>query len=191
MVRMARQIDDNDIFEATIDVLLAKGYAGATTKTIARKAGVNEVTLFRRYGSKAQLVAAAMTHEREQMAVDSIVYTGDVTADLVRVVELYHSATPRQSQLMLLIVSDMARYPDLRETLQIPFQMVREFGRIITRYQEEGQLREGDPILIVGALLGPVIVNTMLRSADALQIIPPIAVETHVERFLGGYGVQK
>jgi hypothetical protein len=65
------------------------------------------------------------------------------------------------------------------------------FGRIITRYQEEGQLREGDPILIVGALLGPVIVNTMLRSADALQIIPPIAVETHVERFLGGYGVQK
>lgn len=73
---MAKQIDDEQVYAATIELLLAKGYAGATTKMIARKAHVNEVTLFRKYGSKAQLVAAALAHERDQMAVDSVDYTG-------------------------------------------------------------------------------------------------------------------
>ena len=40
--------------------------------------------------------------------------------------------------MMLLIVSDMARYPDLRETIQIPFEMVAAFSQIIMRYQAEG-----------------------------------------------------
>ncbi|MCO5182718.1 MAG: TetR/AcrR family transcriptional regulator [Anaerolineae bacterium] len=185
---MAKQIDDEQVYAATIELLLAKGYAGATTKMIARKAHVNEVTLFRKYGSKAQLVAAALAHERDQMAVDSVDYTGDVSADLMHMVELYHSATPRQSQMMLLIVSDMARYPELRETIQIPFEMVATFSQIIMRYQAEEQLREGDPFLCVQALLGPVIVNTMLRSADAAMRVPMIDLQEHVARFLSGYG---
>lgn len=186
---MARQIDDAQVYEATIDVLLENGYAGATTKAIAAAAGVNEVTLFRKYGSKAQLVAEAMVHARAQLEAEPIVYSGELAADLGRIVRLYHSATPRQSRLMLLIMAEIARYPELRETLQIPYRLVARFGDIIARYQAAGRLRPGEPILVVGALLGPVIVNTMLRSADTDLPVPPIDVTTHIERFLAGYAL--
>ena len=83
---MARPIDDGKIFAATVDALLAHGYAGATTKTIAHAAGVNEVTLFRKYGSKAQLVTAALLHERAQMVGQEIAFSGDLRAGTKRIV---------------------------------------------------------------------------------------------------------
>jgi len=61
------------------------------------------------------------------------------------------------------------------------------YGRLITRYQQEGRLRPGEPMLAVGALLGPVIINTMLRVSAAGLPIPPFDVEAHVDHFLHGY----
>lgn len=186
---MAKQIDDAQVFTATVDVLLANGYAGATTKSIAEAAEINEVTLFRKYGSKAGLVRAALQHERSQMADEAVAYSGDLRADLLQIVRAYAGASQRQSGLMMLIMAEMARYPELRETLEVPFALVSRFGRIIARYQQAGRLRAGEPVLVVGALLGPVIVNTMLRSAESGLPIPPIDADRHVERFLGGYAL--
>lgn len=186
---MAKQIADSQVYTATIDILLAHGYAGATTKRIAKQAGINEVTLFRKYGSKAKLVAAAVAHERIQLAAQEIAYTGDVVADLLSIVQIYHNATPHYSQLFALIIAEIVRYPELRETLRVPHQMIEKFGRLMARYQQEGKLRKGEPILIVGALLAPVIIDTMLRSADPDFPAPPLDLRLHVERFLGGYGL--
>lgn len=186
---MARQIDDAVVFAATVDVVLANGYAGATTKAIAEAAGVNEVTLFRKYGSKAQLVTAALLHERAQIEADAPVYTGDLRADLRAMVRTYAGASQRQSGLIMLIMADAVRYPELQETLQVPFRMVGQFGRILTHYQQAGQLRPVEPILLVGALLGPVIVNAMLRAAAASLPVPPIDVDAHVDHFLSGYAL--
>lgn len=186
---MAKQIDDAAVFSATVDVLLAHGYAGATTKLIAEAASINEVTLFRKYGSKAALVTAALLHERKALEAQPLTYTGDLTSDLLQMVRTYAEASHRQSALMLLIMSEVARHPELRETMQVPFTLVSHFGAIVARYQAEGQLRAGEPLLVVGALLGPVIVNTMLRSAATGLPIPPIELQAHVEQFLYGYAV--
>lgn len=84
-------------------------------------------------------------------------------------------------------MAEAVRYPELQETLQVPFRMVSHFGRILTHYQQAGQLRPVEPILLVGALLGPVIVNAMLRTAATSLPIPPIDVDAHVDHFLSGY----
>lgn len=39
------------LFQAALELLAERGYRGATTREIARRAGVSEVTLFRRFGS--------------------------------------------------------------------------------------------------------------------------------------------
>jgi AcrR family transcriptional regulator len=184
---MAKQIEDNQVFTATVNVLLANGYAGATTRLIAEQAGINEVTLFRKYGSKAQLVSAALLHERMAFEVQPVTYTGDLAADLLQMVRLYSEASPRQSGLMMLIMAEVVRYPELRETMQVPFMLVLRFGSIIARYQAEGKLRPGEPVLVVGALLGPVIINTMLRSAETNLPIPALNLTEHVTHFLRGY----
>ncbi len=61
---MPKVVDETRIFTATMDRLMAHGYDGATTREIAAAAGINEVTLFRRYGSKAGLVERAIASGR-------------------------------------------------------------------------------------------------------------------------------
>ena len=48
------------LLKAASEVFAASGIAGATTREIARVAGVNEVTLFRHFQSKEQLLAAVV-----------------------------------------------------------------------------------------------------------------------------------
>ncbi len=43
------------LLEATLKLISDKGYMGATTREIAREAGVTELTLFRHFGSKEKL----------------------------------------------------------------------------------------------------------------------------------------
>lgn len=43
------------LLEATFNLISEKGYLGATTREIAQRAGVNELTLFRHFGSKEKL----------------------------------------------------------------------------------------------------------------------------------------
>src|SRR5688500_3081995 len=50
---------DDRILEAALRVAEVEGLRGATTRRIAEEAGVNEVTIFRRFGSKDQLLCAA------------------------------------------------------------------------------------------------------------------------------------
>ena len=48
------------LIEAARLVFTEQGYAGATTRAIANRAGVNEVTIFRQFGSKANLFKEAV-----------------------------------------------------------------------------------------------------------------------------------
>jgi AcrR family transcriptional regulator len=48
------------LLEAALRVFEEVGSRGATTRRIAAEAGVNEVTLFRLFGSKAALLSAAL-----------------------------------------------------------------------------------------------------------------------------------
>jgi AcrR family transcriptional regulator len=50
----------NRILSAAARVYAQYGFRGATTRLIATEAGVNEVTLFRTFGSKAELLQAML-----------------------------------------------------------------------------------------------------------------------------------
>jgi AcrR family transcriptional regulator len=51
------------ILDAAARIYASAGFRGATTRRIAEEAGVNEVTLFRLFGSKAALLAEAMQRQ--------------------------------------------------------------------------------------------------------------------------------
>ena len=53
------QDTEDKILDATIKLLDKDGWKGATTKRIASEAGVNEITLFRKFHNKEQLLKAA------------------------------------------------------------------------------------------------------------------------------------
>jgi len=57
------------LLEATARLYAEHGWRGTTTKRIAEAAGINEVTVFRQFGSKAALLDAAIRHASAPTAV--------------------------------------------------------------------------------------------------------------------------
>lgn len=45
---------------ATMDLIMEKGYSAMTTKDIANRAGINESTIFRRFKGKKDIVVHAI-----------------------------------------------------------------------------------------------------------------------------------
>ncbi len=60
------------ILEAAARVYAKHGFRGATTRLIANEAGVNEVTLFRTFGSKSALLEAVLMQQKAAAPVPSL-----------------------------------------------------------------------------------------------------------------------
>lgn len=74
------------ILQAAIDLVGEYGYKGTTTRMIAERAGVNEVTLFRKFGSKFELFESAVKYLQSQISGmiqhRKIELTGNLEIDL-------------------------------------------------------------------------------------------------------------
>lgn len=182
---MPRQIPDEQIFAAALDIVAARGIAGATTKQIAAAAEINEVTLFRRFGSKAKLLEAALSAEVDRFdAAGGARYTGDLQGDLTRVVALYTQLVMRRGRLLAVLLAELPSADELGGLIERPQRIVRAVARLIRRYQREGALEPEPPLQSVAALLGPVLLAGVLRPL-ATRPEPPDP-SAHVERFLHG-----
>ena len=61
---------ERKILSAALNLFAEKGYAGATTRVIAEKAGVSELTLFRKFKTKRNLFDTLITQNLEKMKKD-------------------------------------------------------------------------------------------------------------------------
>jgi AcrR family transcriptional regulator len=71
---------DASIVRATLELLLEEGYRGLTMEQVRARAGVGKATLYRRYGSKQDLVTAAIQHLNQPLELPD---TGSVRADIL------------------------------------------------------------------------------------------------------------
>lgn len=60
------------LLDAAVRVFAESGFRGATTRRIADEAGVNEVTLFRLFGSKAALIEEAIRHHEADRVAEPL-----------------------------------------------------------------------------------------------------------------------
>lgn len=135
------------ILRSAIDLMAERGYHGATTKEIAARADVNEVTLFRHFGSKQNLLAAAFDrfHYGEEMAkLFRERLTGELQADLLLISRTYHRLMNRNRKLIMIAQKEGGNLPDdvhekalrhprrLKQLLTEYFAAQAERGRIVT-----------------------------------------------------------
>ena len=86
-VARPKSITNEQILGAAQDAFLESGLA-ATTADIARRAGISEGTIFKRFGSKDDLFLAAMGLEQEPpwvATLDELVGNGDLRCNLERI----------------------------------------------------------------------------------------------------------
>ncbi|MDJ0755967.1 MAG: helix-turn-helix domain-containing protein [Ardenticatenaceae bacterium] len=183
---MPKQISDDQVFQAVIRLLIERGYDGATTKELARAAEMSEVSLFRKYGSKSQLVIEALSHHGEILTLSKVGFTGDIEADLLLITSLYHDAAERHGELFATMLSEMPRHAELKGALQRPLMMIQTIEGIIERYQELGTLREEPTMHVVAALLGPIMNLTLISKAMPEKHFPPLDLKAYVTHFLEG-----
>lgn len=116
-----------------IELMAARGYKGVSTKEIAAAAGVSEMTLFRQFGSKKNLLDQAVERhhyaaEMERFFQEAIVW--EVRRDLLHISRLYHDIMNRNRQLFLIVLKD-DELTDIRERAQ---QHPRKLLELLTGY---------------------------------------------------------
>lgn len=148
------------VLAATLDLLSQRGYEGMTTKEIASKAGVNEVSLFRRWGTKAAIVAEAL---QDYSATETPTPdTGNLQTDLI---ELLHGIITRIQTPLGKVVSQIVvghhLQPELEEVRRAYWR--DRFARaatIVQRAKARGELpEEVDAEFLVEAAIGPILVR--------------------------------
>ncbi|MEO2517616.1 TetR/AcrR family transcriptional regulator, partial [Enterococcus avium] len=82
----------SNIMAATRKLIVEKGYSDMTTKDVAKEAQVNEVTLFRQFGSKKELLLTTLKEAEWIPSVNKEIYDQfqwDLTSDLRLMMEAY------------------------------------------------------------------------------------------------------
>lgn len=189
---MPKIITDEDIFQAVIRVITEKGYVGATTKEIAKAANISEVTLFRRFDNKLDLIKQAIEATISKTDFDTATrYTGDILNDLTTVLEAYQGSAVKHGQLIFTMLTETLRSPELNEILTKPLEIFKKVSSLITRYQSEGILQLEHPMDTLAALLGPLMYSSMFKSVFSEDHLPATDLERLVSQFLHGRFIRK
>jgi len=128
----------NKLMLAAIDLMAEKGYKGVSTKEIAAAAGVSEMTLFRNFGSKQNLLEKAVDHyhysiEMTNVFQEKIIW--DLRTDLLMISHMYFEIMERNRKLFLIVLKDDELF-EIREKAQKHPRILLE---LLTNYFTEMQ----------------------------------------------------
>lgn len=183
---MPKVIDESRVFEAATKLFVRHGYAGTTTKEIAEVAGVNEATLFRRYGSKAALLGKAIDDQWRDVPLADLHASDDVEADLIGIVEAYLETSRRLGAIVPALLVELARSTELRGAFGTALQNLGQLSSILRHHQAKGRLRREDPTSTLLALIGPLLVHGMFGRAGVGKAPQRIDPRKYVRAFLEG-----
>lgn len=135
------------IIDATMNLIINKGYSGATTKNIARQAGVNECTIFRKFQGKKEIVLAAMELPKWNpgLSEDDFSCSGNLREDLISFSQVYlDKVTPKMVKISIGLRSAELEGVAIPEIMKIPMN----FKKVLTKYFSEmiqkGKIRDCD-----------------------------------------------
>jgi AcrR family transcriptional regulator len=156
------------ILEAAIKVFSQEGFVGATTREIARVAGVNEVTLFRHFQSKEQLLAAVAEHItalRLEALSHQYEWTYDLRRDLLYYAKIHDDMLEEYQALFRMFIGEAQRHP--REALQVLQQSFQPWREKLISYLrscvERGSIRPDVELLLAADQFTGMLLSGMIR----------------------------
>ncbi|HEX2449667.1 MAG TPA: helix-turn-helix domain-containing protein [Gemmatimonadales bacterium] len=181
------------LIEVTARLFAEAGYHGTTTRRIAQEAALNEVTVFRHFGSKDALIREALrviARERRPM-LDTA--APDPLAELNRWALACFTHFYDHRNLIRRMMGEMVERPEIapglcEDTNEEFFQLVRFLEALRERGQVRSDVRsEAAAGMLIGALLS----NALWR--DLLPDMPPPEenVRLYVELLLRAVGADR
>lgn len=149
---------DRAILDATLELIAERGVYEFRTEDVAARAGVGKGAIYRRYGSKDDLVTAAIAGlvSEEIVVPDTGSTRGDLVLLMREAVELYRGSLA--ARLMPNLIGAMAQKPALAKAVRQGFLVGRRaaLSEVLRRGIERADLRPDlDLELALDVLGGP------------------------------------
>lgn len=170
------------ILAAALDLFSARGRAAVGTKAIAEAAGVNEVTVFRLFGSKDRLWVAVFQRfvvrpEAEFLFGDA---EGTLGADLGRAAGRIVALFKDNAKLMRMGVMDRGQFPEIDAELESQPGRIEE---VLGTYLAPWAHRLSAPPTVVARTL----VQTLFGVGIHFEVFHPDAGDTGVSDWLADF----
>ena len=164
------------ILEAAARVYAKHGFKGATTRLIAIEAGVNEVTLFRTFGSKSALLEAVLIQHVERDQPSSLPATPvDPRAELRAFID---AKMRKMEEIRPLLLHTMSEIEDRPEAQEFACRGREQVHVIITTYiRQLQQMGLADPDVdadIAALMLTGTIIADVMGRAIIPHLYPPL-----------------
>jgi len=159
---------DASIVRATLELLLEGGYRGLTMEQVRARAGVGKATLYRRYGSKEELVAEAVRHLNQPIPAPD---TGSVREDILVVARAVLEGAARVGAATFIprMLAEGAGDPEMHaifyENLVAPRRAI--MAEVLRNGVARGELRRDlDVELAIDVLTGPWVYRLLISGGD-------------------------
>ena len=145
------------ILAAALELFVERGFYGTAVPEIADRAGVGAGTIYRYFESKEALVNELYREHKlrfGEVALDDFPATAP-TREQFRVLwmRMARFAVDHPSSFVFLELHHHARYLDARSH-EVEQQMTSLFRRVVVAAQARGELKAGDPRVLMGLVMG-------------------------------------
>jgi AcrR family transcriptional regulator len=149
---------------ATLAELAEAGYSALSLERVARRAGVHKTTLYRRWGTREQLVLEAMLERAGEHI--SVPDTGSLREDLLELARTAaaNASSPEVAAMARAVVSESPHDSRLAEAnRRFWAERLALDAVIVERAIERGEVAPGtDPRRVIEAVIGPIHLRLLL-----------------------------
>lgn len=175
------------ILEAAAEVFTKSGYSRATTKNIAKAAGVSEVTLFRHFSTKEELLQAAMETYGSPYLIRMIEgkLTGVYADDMRTIGRFFMRAMTERAGAVCFFIGEARHFPMLRPLFsKMPKQMWRMLAEYLQAKMDRGEVRRLHPEAAAQAFFAMFFAYTVGREALGLEPEPEVSLEEKTDQIV-------
>ena len=181
------------IIETAAQVFTQNGYARTTTRILAAAAGVNEVTLFRRFGTKENLFSAVIEKYGGTAVANEIEaqLTGSYHEDMLMVGKEFIRVMFARKNALQLMLCEANHFPDVKKVMaQNPRQLRRMLARYFQMQIDKKVIRPQHPEAMAQAFIGMfftyIITSGMLEDPIEPEIQTEDLITLFVDIFIKG-----
>lgn len=186
-----------EIIEAALELFVLNGFAATKLTEVAQRAGVVKGTLYRYFDTKEDLFRAAVRHliAANLVLVEHAVPIDGTVAAVVPAMlrQVARGVTgSRIPSIVRMVLAESRVFPDLatiwRDEVVSP--ILNGVAAIISKGQESGEIRGGDPRLHALSVIGPLVTGVLYRevfreTADGWPSLDALALQ-HAETIVRG-----
>ena len=165
------------ILEAAARVYAKHGFRGATTRLIATEAGVNEVTLFRTFGSKGALMQAVLMQHHRQRDTPMLPHDPvDPEAELTAWIQSNLDRVREVRPLLVHSMGEMDERPEAQEFACRGREMVHHAITSYVRRLQDAGFASPDADADTAAVM---LTGTVMSDAIARHFVPGVYPPLH------------